>query len=149
MKEGKKAEVLKSHTSELFRAAVGRAAELLRAGEVVALPTETVYGLAANAFNAPAVAKIFQLKGRAAHNPIIIHVSGAPMARQWVADWPALAEKLAHTFWPGPLTLVLPKSEAVPDIVTAGGNTVGVRSPDHALTQAVIEACGFPLAAPS
>jgi L-threonylcarbamoyladenylate synthase len=133
----------------LFDAAVARAAALLRAGELLALPTETVYGLAANALDALAVARIFEIKGRPAHNPIIVHVDSAVMARRCVADWPPLADKLTQKFWPGALTLVLPRSREIPDMVTAGGSTVGVRWPSHPVTQAVIRACGFPLAAPS
>ena len=128
---------------------MNRAAELLRAGEVVALPTETVYGLAANALDEKAVAKIFQIKGRPAHNPIIVHVAGNEMAKRCVNNWPELADKLAKAFWPGPLTLVLPRAKEIPDIVTAGGATVGVRWPSHPFMQAVIRECGFPLAAPS
>lgn len=143
------AEVLPTHTVRLAAAAVRRAAELLRAGEVVALPTETVYGLAANALDAGAVAGIYEVKGRPAHNPIIVHVSGITMARRCAAQWPAAADKLAAAFWPGPLTLVLPRSAEIPDIVTAGGATVGVRWPSHPFIQAVIDECGFPLAAPS
>ena len=143
------AEILPTHTAALFDAAVQRAAELLRAGEVVALPTETVYGLAANALDAQAVARIFEVKDRPSHNPIIIHVSDLAMARKFVADWPDAAEKLARSFWPGPLTLVLPRAAGIPDIVTAGGLTVGVRWPSHPFMQAVIRECGFPLAAPS
>src|SRR6266571_1446098 len=142
-------EVLPTHTSALFDAAVRRAAELLRAGEVVALPTETVYGLAANALDAQAVARIFEVKGRPAHNPVIVHVASAEMARRSVANWPSLAEQLAKSCWPGPLTLVLPRSREIPDIVTAGGSTVGVRWPSHPFIQEVIRACGFPLAVPS
>ncbi len=126
-----------------------RAVRLLREGEVVALPTETVYGLAANAFNAEAVAKIYEVKGRPGHNPIICHVADRELARHCVVEWPALAENLARAFWPGPLTLVLKRSESVPDIVTAGGDTVGIRWPSHPFMQAVIAACDFPLAAPS
>src|SRR5271154_5069024 len=96
-------EVLSTHTPELFRKAVRRAAELLRAGEVVALPTETVYGLAANALDAQAVAKIFQIKGRPAHNPIIVHVAGNEMAKRCVKDFPVVAENFSKAFWPGPL----------------------------------------------
>ncbi|MGH7994557.1 MAG: L-threonylcarbamoyladenylate synthase [Limisphaerales bacterium] len=143
------AEILSTHTPALFAAAVTRAAELLRAGEVVALPTETVYGLAANAFEEKAVAKIFQIKGRPAHNPVIVHVDGVEMARRCVRGWPDPAEKLARAFWPGPLTLVLPRAQEIPDTVTAGGATVGVRWPSHPFIQAVIRRCGFPLAAPS
>jgi L-threonylcarbamoyladenylate synthase len=143
------AEVLSTHTPELFQKAVLRAAELLRAGDVVALPTETVYGLAANAFDEKAVAKIFQIKGRPGNNPIIVHVSGNEMAGRCVTHWPELAGKLSKSFWPGPLTLVLPRSGKIPDIVTAGGATVGIRWPSHPFIQAVIRECGFPLAAPS
>lgn len=142
-------ELLSTHTAALFAAAVQRAAELLRAGEVVALPTETVYGLAANALNAAAVARIYEIKGRPAHNPIIVHVTSREMALQCVAEWPAVADELLKAFWPGPLTMVLPKAAAIPDIVTAGGATVGVRWPSHPFIQAVIRECGFPLAAPS
>jgi L-threonylcarbamoyladenylate synthase len=144
-----KTEILSTHTPQLFAAAVKRAAERLRAGEVVALPTETVYGLAANALDEKAVAKIFQIKGRPAHNPIIVHVAGNEMAKCCVEHWPELAEKFSKSFWPGPLTLVLPRAEKIPDAVTAGGETVGVRWPGHPFMQAVIRECGFPLAAPS
>ncbi len=149
MSESPRASLLPAHTPALFRAAVQRAAELLRAGEVVALPTETVYGLAANALDAAAVRRIFEVKQRPAHNPIIVHVCDLAMAWRCVAGWPELAERLAAAFWPGPLTLVLPRGAGIPDEVTAGGGTVGVRLPSHALMQAVIRECGFPLAAPS
>jgi L-threonylcarbamoyladenylate synthase len=142
-------EILSTHTPALFSAAVKRAAELLRAGEVVALPTETVYGLAANALDENAVAKIFQIKGRPANNPIIIHVAGIEMAKRCVKNFPAVAEKFSKAFWPGPLTLVLPRAEIIPDNVTAGGATVGIRWPSHPFIQAVIRECDFPLAAPS
>ena len=142
-------EILSTHTPALFAAAVKRAAELLRAGEVDALPTETVYGLAANALDEKAVAKIFRIKGRPAHNPIIVHVASNEMARACVTGWPDVAEKLARAFWPGPLTLVLPRAEKIPDTVTAGGETAGVRWPSHPFMQAVIRECDFPLAAPS
>ena len=144
-----KTEILSTHTPALFNAAVQHATELLRAGEVVVLPTETVYGLAANALDAKAVAKIFQVKGRPAHNPIIVHVVGNEMAQTCVAQWPELAEKFSKAFWPGPLTLVLQRAEKIPAIVTAGGDTVGIRWPSHPFIQAIIRACGFPLAAPS
>src|SRR5437016_14185285 len=104
-----------THTAPLFKAAVQRAAELLRAGEVVALPTETVYGLAANALNAAAVERIFEIKGRPAHNPIIVHVASADLAKRCVANWPASAEKLSRAFWPGPLTLVLSRAREIPE----------------------------------
>ncbi|MEK7780629.1 MAG: L-threonylcarbamoyladenylate synthase, partial [Verrucomicrobiota bacterium] len=144
-----RAEILSTHTAALFAAAVQRAVELLRAGEVVALPTETVYGLAANALDAKAVAKIYEIKGRPAHNPIIVHVADVEMAKQCVTEWPASADQLAKSFWPGPLTMILPRTQIIPDLVTAGGATVGVRWPSHPFMQAVIRACGFPLAAPS
>lgn len=144
-----RAEILSTHTPALFAAAVQRAAELLRAGEVVALPTETVYGLAANALDPHAVAKIYEVKGRPAHNPIIIHVAGFELARECVTQWPDAAALLARSFWPGPLTMVLPRAPGIPDLVTAGGETVGVRWPSHPFMQAVIRECGFPLAAPS
>ncbi|HTR41631.1 MAG TPA: L-threonylcarbamoyladenylate synthase [Pseudomonadales bacterium] len=142
-------EILPAHTPELFERAVLRAAELLRAGQVVALPTETVYGLAANALDEKAVAKIFEIKGRPHINPVIVHVASLEMAKRCVTAFPPLAESMARAFWPGPLTLVLPRSQAIPKIVTAGGGTVGIRWPSHPLIQAVIRKCGFPLAAPS
>jgi L-threonylcarbamoyladenylate synthase len=144
-----RAEILPTHTPALFAAAVQRAAEALRRGEIVALPTETVYGLAANALDAAAVQKIFSAKGRPAHNPVIVHVSDLAMARGCAASWPELADRLAASFWPGQLSLVLSRAPAIPGVVTAGGPTVGLRWPGHPLMQAVIRACGFPLAAPS
>ncbi|MFO1499132.1 MAG: L-threonylcarbamoyladenylate synthase [Verrucomicrobiota bacterium] len=126
-----------------------QATALLRGGDVVALPTETVYGLAADASKPDAVQKIFAIKGRPATNPLIVHVASLEMARSCASEWPSIAEKLAAAFWPGPLTLVLPKSPIMPNIVTAGGRTVGVRWPSHEVIQAVIRRCHFPLAAPS
>jgi L-threonylcarbamoyladenylate synthase len=146
---GMTTEILATHTPELFRKAVRRTVELLRVGEVVALPTETVYGLAANALDEKAVTKIFQVKGRPASNPIIVHVAGNEMAKRYIKHWPELAGKLSQAFWPGPLTLVLPRAKEIPDIVTAGGATVGMRWPGHPFIQAVIRECGFPIAAPS
>ena len=143
------AEILPTHPPALFHNAVRRAAELLRAGGVVALPTETVYGLAANALEEKAVAKIFRIKGRPANNPVIVHVASIAMAKRCVSHWPTDADSLAKAFWPGPLTLVLPRAEQIPDMVTAGGPTVGVRWPCHPFIQAVIRQCDFPLAAPS
>jgi L-threonylcarbamoyladenylate synthase len=142
-------EIIATNNASLFATAVARAAELLRAGQLVALPTETVYGLAANAWDADAVRRIFEVKGRPPQNPIIVHVAGLELARRCVSDWPPLAGRLGAAFWPGPLTLVLPRSPEIPDVVTAGGRTVGVRWPSHPFIQAVIRACGFPLAAPS
>jgi L-threonylcarbamoyladenylate synthase len=133
----------------LFAKAVRQAAARLRRGELVVLPTETVYGLAANALDPEAVARIYDVKGRPRRNPIIVHVASLAMARRCVACWPSAAAHLAAAFWPGPLTLVLPRAPVIPAVVTAGGGTVGVRWPSHPLVQAVIRACGFPLAAPS
>ena len=125
------------------------AAELLRAGKLVAFPTETVYGLGANALSAEAVQKIFEAKGRPKTSPLIVHVAAIEDVHKVVADWPETAQKLAEKFWPGPLTLVLPKQAAVPDLVTAGLKTVGVRMPAHPVAQALLKECGLPLAAPS
>jgi L-threonylcarbamoyladenylate synthase len=141
--------VLSTHDPALFEMAVAEAASALRAGELVALPTETVYGLAANALDPQAVARIYEVKGRPAQNPIIVHVADLEQARRCVAAWPEAAARLARAFWPGPLTLVLPRAVAIPDVVTNAGPTVGVRWPRHPFIQAVIRACGFPLAAPS
>ena len=143
------AEILSTHTPALFQEAVRRAVNVLRAGDLAAVPTETVYGLSANALDARSVAKIYKAKGRPQHNPIIVHVAGLDMARRCVSEWPELAGRLAAAFWPGPLTLVLPRSSEIPDAVTAGGETVGIRWPSHPFIQEVIRECGFPLAAPS
>jgi L-threonylcarbamoyladenylate synthase len=125
------------------------AAAILKAGGIVAFPTETVYGLGANALDATAVAKIYELKGRPPTSPVIVHGSSIEMARTLVSAWPPLAEELAQRWWPGPLTLVLPKAASIPDIVTAGLSTVGVRVPAHPLALQLIEEAGMPLAAPS
>src|SRR5207253_2359734 len=114
---------------------VARAAAVLRAGGLVAFPTETVYGLGANALDAAAVGRVFAAKGRPATNPLIVHVADAAGVGAVAADWPDAAARLAERFWPGPLTLVLPKRDAVPDIVTAGGPTVAVRVPAHPVAQ--------------
>jgi L-threonylcarbamoyladenylate synthase len=130
-------------------AAIAEAAEILRRGGLVAFPTETVYGLGANALNAAAVERIFLAKGRPANNPVIVHVADAAAARELTSTWPSTAEKLAAAFWPGPLTLVLPKRDAIPDIVTAGGPTVGIRVPAHPVALALLQSVQLPLAAPS
>lgn len=130
-------------------AAVAKAAALLRAGGVVALPTETVYGLGANAFNAKAVARVFEIKRRPRFDPLIVHVSSMEEAQSVVTGFPAMARELAERFWPGPLTLVLPKCAQIPDIVTAGLPNVALRMPDHPLALALIRQAGTPLAAPS
>jgi L-threonylcarbamoyladenylate synthase len=128
---------------------IARAAAVLRGGGLVSFPTETVYGLGANALDAAAVARIFTAKGRPAHNPLIVHVSGVAAVGEVAAAWPASAARLAERFWPGPLTLVLPRHEQVPDLVTAGGPTVAVRVPAHPVAQALLQAAGVPVAAPS
>ncbi len=128
---------------------IARAAEVLRGGGLVAFPTETVYGLGANALDAEAVAGIFAAKGRPATNPLIVHVPDAKAAQEIAADWPEQAARLAARFWPGPLTLVLPRREIVPRIVTAGGPTVAVRVPAHPVAQALLRDTGLPIAAPS
>lgn len=125
------------------------AARLIRAGRLVAFPTETVYGLGANALDARAVQRIFEVKGRPASSPVIVHVCSVEMARSLAAAWPEKAERLAARFWPGPLTLVLPKQPSIPDNVTAGLPTAGLRMPAHPLALALIEASGCPIAAPS
>jgi L-threonylcarbamoyladenylate synthase len=130
-------------------APIARAAAVLRRGGLVAFPTETVYGLGANALDASAVRRIFEAKGRPAKNPVIVHVAEVEQARQLVADWPAAAERLAGRFWPGPLTLVLPRRDVIPDMVTAGRATVAVRMPAHPIALALIRAAGVPVAAPS
>jgi len=126
-----------------------RAAALLRAGELVAFPTETVYGLGANALDAAAVEKIFAAKGRPYSSPLIVHVADAAMARELAAEWPEAAEKLAARFWPGPLTIVVPKKAIIPDVVTAGLPSVGLRVPAHPVALELLRAAGIPLAAPS
>jgi len=130
-------------------AIIAEAATLLRAGGLVAFPTETVYGLGANALDPVAIARIYAVKGRPAANPLIVHVTDATAARELCSEWPAVAERLAAAFWPGPLTLVLAKSEVVPSIVTAGGPTIAVRCPAHPVARALIAAAGVPVAAPS
>lgn len=125
------------------------AASLLRAGGLVAFPTETVYGLGADARNAEAVDRIFRAKERPADNPLIVHVESLEQARRYAKAWPDVAERLAAAFWPGPLTLVVPKGLEIPDIVTAGLPAVGLRMPAHPVAHALIRLAGIPIAAPS
>ncbi|MBV8732078.1 MAG: threonylcarbamoyl-AMP synthase [Acidobacteriia bacterium] len=125
------------------------AAALIRDGKLVAFPTETVYGLGANALDATAVERIFSAKGRPRTSPLIVHVDSLAMAKRLAGNWPEQAELLAARYWPGPLTLVVPKTAAIPDIVTAGLPTVGLRMPAHPLALALIRAAGVPIAAPS
>ena len=130
-------------------ASVAEAARLLRAGEVVGIPTETVYGLAANALSDEAVPKIFAAKGRPQDNPLISHIASLDMLPMVVREVPGAAYRLAEAFWPGPLTLILPRSKTVADSVCAGLDTASVRMPSHPVALAVIRAAGVPLAAPS
>ena len=130
-------------------ASIALAADILRGGGLVAFPTETVYGLGADACDERAVARIYAAKGRPPTNPIIVHTHDGSSARALTTAWPPQADALAKRFWPGPLTLVLPKSHAIPAIVTAGGPTVAVRVPAHPVALALLRAAGIPLAAPS
>ncbi len=125
------------------------AARLILAGKLVAFPTETVYGLGANALDAAAVERIFAAKGRPRTSPLIVHVDSVEMARGLASHWPDAAEILSRRYWPGPLTLVVPKRAEIPDIVTAGLQTVGLRMPAHPLALELIRAAGVPIAAPS
>jgi L-threonylcarbamoyladenylate synthase len=126
-----------------------RAKELLETGELVGIPTETVYGLAANALDALAVAKIFQVKDRPSFDPLIVHIASFAKLNAYVREIPQWAEQLAEKYWPGPLTLVLPKHDSIPDIVTSGLETVAIRVPNHSLTLELLAQLAFPLAAPS
>ena len=129
--------------------AIREAAILLRAGGLVAFPTETVYGLGANALDPTAVARIFVAKGRPNANPLIVHVADRGRLPALVRDWPALADRLADAFWPGPLTLIVAKSAIVPDVVTGGGATVALRIPSHPVALELLREAGVPVAAPS
>lgn len=128
---------------------IWKAAEILRSGGLVVFPTETVYGLGANALDASAVKKIYALKGRPATSPLIVHVASVERARELATDWPEEAEQLARDYWPGPLTLVLPKRPMIPDDVTAGLSTVGLRMPRHPVALELLSAANVPIAAPS
>lgn len=128
---------------------IARAAAILRDGGLVAFPTETVYGLGANALDADAVARIFTAKGRPTGNPLIVHVADAASAARFASQWPAVAEQLATRFWPGPLTIVVRRTAAIPDVVTGGGETVGLRVPSHPVALALLRQAGLPIAAPS
>ena len=128
---------------------IRHAANLLREGKLVAFPTETVYGLGANALDFLAVARIFEAKGRPRTSPLIVHVSGIEMAKAVAAEWPEQAQTLAERFWPGPLTLVVKKKPVVPDIVTAGLDTIGLRVPSHPVALALLREAQLPVAAPS
>lgn len=121
----------------------------LKADDIIAIPTETVYGLAGNAFSASAIKKIFELKQRPFYNPLIVHIKSAAYLNEVACDVPEIALQLAAKFWPGPLTLILKKLPKIPDLVTAGKETVGIRMPNHPVTLALLEQLDFPLAAPS
>ncbi len=128
---------------------INRVAEILKNGGIVAIPTETVYGLAANALDEKAVAKIFAAKGRPQDNPLIVHIADIAALSPLVTEIPEGAKKLADKYWPGPLTMILPRSSTVPKSVSAGLDTLAVRFPVHPIAQAIINAAGLPLAAPS
>ena len=128
---------------------IQEAARIIREGGLVVFPTETVYGLGANALDANAVRKIYELKGRPATSPLIVHVASVEQAKELAAEWLPEAERLARQYWPGPLTLVVPKKPAIPDEVTAGLPTVGLRMPRHPVALELLRAAGVPIAAPS
>lgn len=128
---------------------IRQAAQIIRSGGIVGFPTETVYGLGANALDAAAVRKVFEAKGRPSTSPLIVHADSIAMAKSLTAEWPREAQELAEAYWPGPLTLVLKKSRVVPGEVTGGLPTVGVRVPDHGIALALIREAGVPIAAPS
>ena len=144
-----KTEILTIENAAKFELAASRAAELLSDGRLAALPTETVYGLAADAFNTEAITSIYATKGRPSTNPLIVHVADKHMLLECIREWPDIAEKFSQAFWPGPLTLVLPKSDGISDHITAGLNSVAVRWPGHPFMRAVIKKLGRPIAAPS
>jgi L-threonylcarbamoyladenylate synthase len=128
---------------------IEEAVEALRAGDLVVFPTETVYGLGANAADANAVRKIFEVKGRPADHPVIVHLDNPRYLHRWVSDVPPVAEQLAAKFWPGPLTLILPKAGNVNDLVTGGQESIGIRVPSHPIAQQLLTAFGGGIAAPS
>jgi L-threonylcarbamoyladenylate synthase len=128
---------------------LSQAKELILNGEVVAIPTETVYGLAANALDENAVKKIYAAKGRPSDNPLIVHISELSQLEKLVVEIPEKVRKMAEAFWPGPLTMIMKKSEVIPDITSGGLDTVAVRMPKSEYARAIISACGVPLAAPS
>ena len=138
-----------SGSADVDAVSIARAADVIRAGGLVAFPTETVYGLGAHALDADAVARIFEAKGRPAGDPVIVHVTGASALDGVVATIPETARALMQAFWPGPLTLILERGAAVPLRVTAGGPTVAVRVPAHPVAMALLRAAGVPIAAPS
>lgn len=139
----------RAEASRVLALEIAAAARILREGGVGAFPTETVYGLGANAFDSQAVARVFEVKGRPHFDPLIVHLADVSWINRVAREFPSQAARLADRFWPGPLTLVLPKQPEVPDLVTAGLDTVAVRVPDHPVAQALISAAATPVAAPS
>lgn len=140
---------MKTEVKKACEAVFCEAGEILRAGGLVGIPTETVYGLGANALDAEAVPHIFEAKGRPADNPLIVHVSCVEEIPPLVREIPAAARRLMEAFWPGPMTLILPKADCIPDCVSAGLDTVGIRLPSSEAARAIIRAAGCPIAAPS
>ncbi|MCZ7557704.1 MAG: L-threonylcarbamoyladenylate synthase [Bacteroidia bacterium] len=140
---------LQTQTASQRSDSVVKASDALRQGKLVAFPTETVYGLGANALDERAVREIFRVKGRPEDNPLIVHVHSRKQATELMQDVPPLFTELANEFWPGPLTMVVPRNAAVPDIVTAGLSSVALRMPDHQLTREFLRAAAVPVAAPS
>ena len=141
--------VYKTAKEEDILDALNQCGELIRNGQLVCFPTETVYGLGANALNAEAVAQIFAVKNRPADNPLIAHINDYDMIHQIVDHVPNEVKLLTDRFWPGPLTIVLPRNNHVPQIVSAGLDTVAVRCPDHPIAKELIRAAGVPIVAPS
>lgn len=135
--------------TEIITTQIDTAADIIRAGGLVAVPTETVYGLAGNGLDAAAVERIYEVKGRPAVKPLALMVPGADAMERYCEDVPAQAKTLANKYWPGPLTIIMESKDIVPNIVRAGGDTVGLRCPDHALTLKALKAAGVPFAAPS
>jgi L-threonylcarbamoyladenylate synthase len=136
-------------TERLTAAGIDRAVEILRAGGLAAFPTETVYGLGADAANPAAIARLYRAKGRPQSHPVIVHCATAAAARSWCRDWPAAADRLAAAFWPGPLTLILPASVAVSRHVTGGQDSVGLRVPSHPMALELLRRFAAGVAAPS
>ena len=136
-------------TIRLGAADTERAAAILREGGLLGIPTETVYGLGANGLDGTAVERIFAAKGRPQDNPLILHIPSADWLERYCADIPPAAYRLAEAFWPGPMTMILRRKPIVPDVVTAGLDTVGMRCPSHPVCRAIIQAAGVPVAAPS
>ncbi|MFM2288374.1 MAG: hypothetical protein RL684_1517, partial [Pseudomonadota bacterium] len=133
----------------LAQAVLAQAVAALRAGDVVAFPTETVYGLGADATRPDALERVFALKGRPRNHPLIVHLADAAAAHAWAAEWPQAAQRLAARFWPGPLTLVLPRSPLAPDELTGGQESVALRVPSHPVARSLLLAFGGAIAAPS